>query len=71
MIKKSISPAKAADLLDLSVRSIYRMAAGGLFVCFKARGSLRITIDSLTRYQELQIANFNESQGILATDDDM
>ena len=71
MIKKSISPAKAADMLDLSVRSIYRMASEGLFVCFKARGSLRITIDSLTRYQELQIANFNESQGILATDDDM
>jgi hypothetical protein len=70
MIKKSISPAKAADMLDLSVRSIYRMASEGLFVCFKARGSLRITIDSLERYQKLQIDNFMDLQGFFTTDDD-
>jgi len=65
MIEKSLSAGKVAELLDLSQRSIYRMCEAGQLVCFKVNGSLRVTENSVERYQELAIQNYIEQQEIL------
>lgn len=69
MLLKSISKSKAAETLGVSERTIYRLVLDNLIVGFHVRKSLRITMESLRRYQDLQIKNFRDNEGIVTDDD--
>jgi excisionase family DNA binding protein len=49
---------QAAKVLNISTRSVYRLAGEGHFVCLKVGGSLRITEQSVNKYINSQIQKF-------------
>ena len=49
---------QAAKVLNISTRSVYRLAGEGNFVCLKVGGSLRITEQSVKKYINSQIQKF-------------
>ena len=53
--KRWATPAETADYLAVSKRTIYRLAADGHLVAMNVRGSLRIRVDSVFKYEHKQI----------------
>ncbi len=56
MRKKLLRPDEVASLLNISRSSVYRLVSETHLVGLKVRSSLRITVDSVERYVERQIA---------------
>ncbi len=52
--KRWATPAETAEYLAVSKKTIYRMAAGGDLVAMRVRGSLRIRVDSIFKYEHRQ-----------------
>jgi excisionase family DNA binding protein len=61
-----LRPDEAARELSVSLKTVYRMAGEGLFVCAKIRGSLRIYGPSLESYLHDQVQFFAIETGVVS-----
>ena len=52
---KILRPDQAADRLNVSKRTVYRLIQAGHFVCLKVGGSVRITEPSVEQFIRKQI----------------
>lgn len=62
---KLLRPDQAAQRLNVSKRSIYRLAAESQFVCLKIGGALRILESSLNSYIQRRISTYFLQNGVL------
>lgn len=53
------TPIEVADYLSVSKKTIYRLVSDKELVAAKIRGSLRIKVDSLRRYERKQVQLFD------------
>jgi excisionase family DNA binding protein len=63
-MKKNFTIKRTAELLGVSLKTVYRMIIDGDVIAFKCRGCLRITEESLDQYRTRQIIAYQESNGI-------
>ena len=61
-----LRPDEAARELSVSLKTIYRMAADGAFICAKIRGSLRVYAPSLESYLHDQVQFFAIETGVVS-----
>jgi len=59
---------QAAEILNVSVSTLYRIIADGQFIVFKARGSTRILETSIDAYIQRQIHLYAMINGISVSD---
>lgn len=67
-MKKLLRPDEVADHLRVSTRTVYRMIDEGAFVVIPVRRALRITAESLERYQQQAVERFEIQRGFLFRD---
>ena len=61
---KILRPDQAADRLNVSKRTVYRLIQAGHFVCLKVGGSVRITEPSVEKYIRSQIEQHYIENGL-------
>jgi excisionase family DNA binding protein len=59
-----LRPYEAANQLNVSLKTIYRLSQEGAFVCAKIRGGLRIYSPSLVSYLHDQVQIYSIETGI-------
>jgi excisionase family DNA binding protein len=64
--KAWLTPGEAAEQLNVSVKTVYRLSSEGAFLCAKIRGSLRVYGPSLDNYLHDQVQMFSIEAGCLS-----
>lgn len=59
---------EAAEYLNCSRRTVYRLVSDGDLQALRVRSSLRIPAGSLDSYIQRQIAEFQADEGVCVTD---
>lgn len=57
---------EAAEVLNCSTRTVYRLIDTGELLAFRIRSSLRVSIESIDEYIRRQISAFQENEGIFS-----